>query len=153
MLLLLSILLLQVPDGTLVLSSKPGTIIGNVANRMATKAQGYPAKYTHIGIVLEGKVYHSDYPRVTTRPLNSFKRHEQAHYSLPGIPYSAQQLATKTKYANSQLGQPYRLRGFIRRNGSEGWSSTFVGQVLNAGGHALTLQDRFTPDNVYRSYR
>jgi hypothetical protein len=143
----------QLPDGTLVFSRKPGTVIGNVAQRMATKAQGYHSRYTHVGIVLDGVVYHSDYPRVATRAVHDRKRFESMTYQLPARQYTPQQIASMKAYARSQLGQPYRLRGFLRRDGSEGWCSTFVGQVLNRGGHSIDKRQRFTPDNLMRAVR
>lgn len=141
----------QLPDGTLVFSSKPGTVIGNVAKRMAARAQGFPAKATHVGIVLGGRVYHCDFPRVTSFPVGVTKRGEVARYQLPARQYTAAQVAAMTLYAQSQIGKPYKLRGFLRRDGSEGWCSTFVGNVLNHGGHNITKQQRFTPDNLQRA--
>lgn len=141
----------QLPDGTLVFSSKPNTVIGNVAKRMAARAQGYKATHTHVGIVLGGRVYHSDYPRVATYALGVQKLGEVTSYHLPSRQYTPSQVAAMTHYAQSQIGRPYRLRGFIRRDGGEGWCSTFVGQVLNRGGHNITKQQRFTPDNLQRA--
>lgn len=143
----------QYPDGTLVYSSKPNTIIGNVAKRWAARAQGYRATHTHVGIVLGGRVYHADYPRVEAKPIGSRKHGEAVTYQLPSRNYTAQQVQSMRSYAQSQIGQPYRLRGFIRRDGSEGWCSTFVGQVLDRGGHNITKQQRFTPDNLQRAVR
>ena len=138
------------PDGTLVYSSKPSSVVGRVAKRMATRAQGYQATHTHVGIVLGGRVYHADYPRVEAKPIGQFKRGEIASYQLPIRNYTPQQISAMRAYAQSQIGQPYRLRGFLRRDGSEGWCSTFVGQVLNRGGHSISKRDRFTPDNLKR---
>jgi len=141
----------QLPDGTLVFSSKPGTVIGNVAQQMATQAQGYSAHHTHVGIILGGRVYHSDYPRVHSYAVGHSKPGELVSYQLPTRNYTPQQIAAMRSYAQSQLGQPYRLRGFLRRDGSEGWCSTFVGQVLNRGGHSISATERFTPDNLRRA--
>jgi hypothetical protein len=143
----------QLPDGTIVFSSKPGTVIGNVAKRLASNAQGFRASYTHVGIVFGNRVYHSDFPRVHSFPLGHHKRGEAVTYQLPTSSYTPQQIAAMKAYAQSQIGQPYRLRGFLRRDGSEGWCSTFVGQVLNRGGHQITKQQRFTPDNLMRAVR
>jgi hypothetical protein len=143
----------QLPDGTLVFSSKPGTVIGNVAKRMAARAQGYSAHYTHVGIVLGGRVYHADFPRVTHYRIGDHKRGELVSYQLPARQYTPSQVASMKHYAQSQIGRPYRLRGFIRRDGSEGWCSTFVGQVLNRGGHEIDFRGRFTPDNLMRAVR
>ena len=134
------------PDGTLVFSNKPGTLVGNIALRSASKAQGYQAKWTHVGFILDGKIYHSDFPVTTTR--TSFKRGEKGIFILPSRKYTDQEIYNMKKYANSQLGKRYSLRGFRLRNGEEGWCSTFVGQVLNQAGHNITKQQRFTPDNL-----
>jgi len=143
----------QYPDGTMVYSSKPGSIVGRVAQRWASRAQGYQATHTHVGIVLNGMVYHSDYPRVATRPIGQLKRGEVARYVLPSKQYTPSQVAAMRSYAKLQVGQPYRLRGFLRRDGSEGWCSTFVGQVLNRGGHSISATQRFTPDNLMRAIK
>lgn len=143
----------QLPDGTLVYSSKPNTIIGNVAKRWAARAQGYRATHTHVGIVLGGRVYHADYPRVEAKPIGSRKHGESVTYQLPSRNYTPQQVQSMRSYARSQIGQPYRLRGFIRSDGQEGWCSPFVKNVLNRGGHNLSYQDGFTPDNLKRAVR
>jgi hypothetical protein len=141
----------QLPDGTLVFSSKPNTVIGNVAKRMASRAQGFSARHTHVGIVFGNRVYHSDFPRVDSFPVGHFKPGEVVSYQLPMRNYTPQQISAMRAYAQSQIGQPYRLRGFLRRDGSEGWCSTFVGHVLNRGGHSISKRDRFTPDNLMRA--
>lgn len=143
----------QFPDGTLVYSSKPNTVIGNVAKRWAARAQGYRATHTHVGIVLGGRVYHADYPRVESKPIGSRKLGEVVTYQLPTRNYTPQQVQAMRNYAQSQIGQPYRLRGFIRGNGEEGWCSQFARRVLEQGGHNLSYQDGFTPDNLLRSIR
>ena len=143
--------LAQYPDGTLVFSGKPGTIIGNVAQRMSTNAQGSSSRFTHVGIILGGRVYHSDYPVVATRQVGSLKPKEKAVYVLPSRHYSPQERELMLAYAESQLGKRYILRGFIRRDVSEGWCSPFVKNVLNAGGHRLSYDDGFTPDNLLKA--
>lgn len=142
----------DLPDVTIVYSGKP-SYVGRVAKRWASRAQGYPATYTHVGIVLGGRVYHADYPAVTSRPVWQLKRGEVATYVLPRHNYSSPQVAAMKAYAQSQIGQPYRLRGFIRRNGEEGWCSQFVRRVLEQGGHNLSYQDGFTPDNLLRAIK
>ncbi len=141
----------QYPDGTMVYSSKPGSIVGRVAQRWASRAQGYQATHTHVGIVLNGKVYHADYPRVTTKPIGQLKRGEVAHYVLPSKQYTQAELSAMRSYAESQVGKPYRLAGFIRRDGQKGWCSTFVGEVAKRGGHSISYGEMFTPDNLRRA--
>jgi uncharacterized protein YycO len=151
--LLASAAIAQYPDGTLAMQSKPGRIVGNVAQRMASRAQGHPAHYTHVGIVLGGVLYHLDYPRMVAVPLGAYKRGTVTDYYVPTVPYTPQQIAAMRSYARSQVGQPYRLRGFRLRNGEEGWCSTFAGQVLNQAGWNISKSQRFTPDGVLNSVR
>lgn len=143
----------EMPDGTLVFSNKPRSIVGRIAERMATRAQGYRAKHTHVGVVIDGRVYHADYPQVASKPIGSTKHGEIVTYVPPSQSYTTSQVDAMRSYAQSQIGKPYRLRGFIRRDGSEGWCSTFVGQVLNRGGHRVTKGQRFTPDNLMRAVK
>lgn len=103
----------QIPDGTVVYSSKPGAVIGRVAQRWATRAQGYHARDTHVGIVLGGRVYHADYPHVTSYPIGQHKSGEVVRYETPTRRYTIEQIGAMKDYANSQIGQPYRLRGFL----------------------------------------
>lgn len=144
-------LMCGLPDGTLVLSNKPGTLVGNVALDSASKAQGYPAQYTHIGIVLEGKIYHMDFPRACIR--DGFKPGEKVTYYLPPKPYTQAQVKAMVRYAKSQLGKRYSLRGYRRRDGTGGWCSPYVKDILKQAGHNLSYQDGFTPDNLLRALR
>ena len=143
----------QFPDGTLVFSAKPGTIIGNVAMGMASNAQGSASRFTHVGIILNNRVYHADYPWVSTRKIGSLKLGERAIYVVPTRAYSVKESNRMLAYAVSQIGKRYRLKGFIRCDGTEGWCSPFVKNVLNAGGYRLTYRDGFTPDNLLKAIR
>lgn len=141
----------QYPDGTLVMSSKPGTIVGNVAQRMATRAQGYKSRYTHVGIILGGRIYHADFPRFGAIAIGAHKRGEKADYYAPTNRYTAEQVAAMKAYAQSQVGQAYRLRGFIFRTDDDRYCSPFAKNVLKHAGHDLTRQDGLTPDNLIRA--
>lgn len=146
-----SVLTAQVPDGTVVYSSKPNAVIGRVAKRWATRAQGYAARDTHVGIVLGGRVYHADYPSVTSYPVGHDKPGVVVRYEYPNRQYTPQQIDAMKRYAQSQIGQPYRLSGFIRNDGGEGWCSQFVRRVKERAGHKLSYRDGFTPDNLRRA--
>jgi hypothetical protein len=141
------------PDGTLAMQSKPGRIVGDVAQGMASRAQGYPARHTHVGVVLDNMLYHLDYPRMAAVPLGDYKRGTVTDYYVPVVPYTPQQVAAMKSYAQSQLGKRYSLRGFRLRNGQEGWCSTFAGHVLNQAGWNISKSQRFTPDGVLNSVR
>jgi hypothetical protein len=141
----------QVPDGTMVYQSKPNTIIGDVAKRWASRAQGYQAIDTHVGVVIDGWVYHADYPRVARYRVGQEKRGVVSRYELPDRQYTPGQVDAMRRYAQSQIGQPYRLRGFIRNDGTEGWCSQFARRVKEQAGHRLSYRDGFTPDNLRRA--
>lgn len=140
------------PDGTLVFSSKPGSLVGGVANRMATRSQGFRAESTHVGVIIGGRVYHSDYPRVGTVRVGVLKRGEVARYVVPAVPFSRVEVEAMRRHASSRIGERYRLRGFLRPDGvTGGYCSPFVRDVLRAGGMRLSYRDGFTPDLLMRA--
>lgn len=120
------------PDGTLVFSNKPGTIVGNIARRLADGDH-----YTHVGWVYRNRVYEMDFPRALSVPVSQYgKRGTVNDYYVPTAP--VQGLAQMHVAAQSMMGQRYGLRGFLRPSKRPGvWCSPFVGKVLNAGGHNI----------------
>lgn len=127
----------SLPDGTLVMSNKPGTLVGNIARRLANGDE-----HTHVGIVFRGRVYHMDFPYATSVPVAKYgKRGEVIDYYVPTSP--VQEAGKMLAAARSMMGQPYSLRGFMRPHRKPGtWCSPFVGKVLNAGGYHI-------PPSVY----
>jgi hypothetical protein len=145
------------PDGTLVLSSKPGTVVGNIASRLTGGDQ-----YTHIAIVIDNQVYESDWPRSKSTPLSHYgKRRGVYHYYRPTTPYTREQVDRMRDSVQSRLGQPYRLRNFLRPGSrqTEGtWCSPFVATALNASGrYQLAPQQSHKPqtllESVHHDYR
>jgi cell wall-associated NlpC family hydrolase len=131
----------EYPDGTLVFSNKRG-IIGTVAKRITGGDQ-----YTHVGVVLGGRVYESDWPRVTAKPIASYgKRRTTNDYYVPLQSHNVQAMRLT---AESLIGTSYRLRGYFRPTRNPGlWCSPFVGRVLIAGGYPITSRDYHEPQNL-----
>lgn len=127
------LLLLCFIDGTLVMSSKPNTLVGNVAKRLTGGDQ-----YTHAAIVLDNQVYELDWPRARRTPATTYGRPKAIyHYYSPVVPYAPSQVAAMRSSLNSRLGQRYQLRNYLRpgsRATSGSWCSPFVAETLNASG-------------------
>lgn len=118
----------DVPDGTLVLSYKNG-LIGRIARRI-TKDH-----YTHIAIVVDGKVHESDWPRSKATPVSRYgKRRTVNEYYVPNTPYDNAQIARLRR--SVPIGEPYRLAGYFAPHKASGdvWCSVYVARALNATG-------------------
>lgn len=142
----------QHPNGTLVLSSAD-TIVGRTAKRITNGD-----RYTHIGIVIDGQVYEATLPRAKRGPIASYpSRRSTNDFFEPIHPYSYQEVDRMRRFANSQLGVPYKLRNYFHPrsrpvNGT--WCSPFVGRILNASGrHHLSKHQMFEPQNVINTLR
>ena len=138
-----------VPDGTLVMSNKKG-LIGRIARRITGGDQ-----YTHVGIVIDGKVCESDFPFVKCTPVGQYgKRRTTNDYFVPAVAYSPTEVSAMRHAAVSRIGQPYRLRNYFfpRSRPTNGtWCSPYVGNVLNASGrYGLSSYDMYEPQNILR---
>ncbi|TWT91402.1 C40 family peptidase [Neorhodopirellula pilleata] len=137
----------SVPDGTLVFSNKKG-IVGRVARRITGGD-----RYTHVGIVFDGYVYESDWPRSKRTPVQSYGKPGSTNdYYAPSTPIDRDRLAAMRSQANATLGTPYRLRGYFRPGVTSAgtWCSPYVGRILAAGGSSLSNHDRHEPQNLLR---
>lgn len=138
----------QYPDGTLVFSSKPNTLVGNIAKRMTNNAQ-----YTHIGIIFDNMVYESDWPRVQRTPVSQYgKRKTVNDYYIPSSPFSKDEIDRMKNHATSRLGEPYQLRDYLRKNSRRTtrgtWCSIYVGEVMNQGRYRFSFQQMFEPQKL-----
>ena len=126
----------------IILSTKQGPV-GRVARNITGDF------YTHSVIVLDGWVYEQDWPRSRKTPL-AFYGKKRTINDIYLLPLTRQQVHLMKQYAESRLGEPYRLRGYFRpgarTNGT--WCSNFVGQILNTGGYQLTPSQMREPENL-----
>jgi len=137
----------QYPDGTVILSSKKG-LIGRIAQRLTGGDQ-----YTHIGIVIDGKIYESDWPRATTRGISGYGKPRSTNdFYVPLVPYSQYEVDRMRSYAQSQLGKPYQLRNYFNPRSPKTygtWCSPFVGNTLNASGrYHFSTRQIYEPQNI-----
>ena len=143
----------QYPDGTLVMSNKPGTIVGNIAKRMTGGNE-----YTHIAIIFDDLVYELDWPRVKN-PVH-FSKYGKPRtvndYYIPIIPYTNQQANDMVMYAKSKIGQPYQLRNYLNPNSRKTvgeWCSPYVAAVLKSGGVNITEWEGREPQRILNKLR
>ena len=139
----------QYPDGTLVFSSKQG-LVGNVAKRITGGDQ-----YTHVGIVIDGLVYESDWPRARAIPVSSYGKPRTTNdFYVPEIPYSDQEVAQMRSEARANLGKPYRLRNYFRPGTKQTdgtWCSPYSADVVRASGRfQISSYDGYEPQNLLR---
>jgi hypothetical protein len=133
----------------LVLSNKQG-LVGRTAQRITGDY------YTHSAIELNGWVYESDWPRVKKTPVWAYgkPRTTNDYYQLN---LSQNEINRMQAYAESRLGEPYRLRNYFfprsrRTNGT--WCSPFVGQVLNqSNSYRINNYQSFEPQNLFNTIR
>ncbi len=143
--LLLALLSLSVPDGTVVLSNTNGHVLNGLTR----------LRWTHAAIVLDGSVYEATWPRVRKAPLSAIKRR---HVMIPPAqPLASDQVAAMMRYAEASLGRRYMLRGWLfpqlygRTRGV--YCSEFVARVLIAGGGPLPLRSGYSPDVLGQAIR
>ena len=139
----------QYPDGTLVFSSKKG-IVGRVAKRMTGGDQ-----YTHVGVVIDGLVYESDWPRAHAVPVASYGKPRTTNdYYIPKVPYTTSEVAAMRADARRNLGKPYKLRNYLRPGTKKTygtWCSPYAASVIAASGRFLVSSyDGYEPQNLLR---
>lgn len=135
------------PDGTVVFSSSIG-LIGRIAHRLTDND-----KYTHIGVVIDGVVYESDWPKIRTTEIEKYGKAKSTNdYYVPKVPFTKEQVDKMREYAKSQLGKPYQLKNYFypKSKPTKGtWCSVYAGRILNASGrYKLTPGDIFEPQRI-----
>lgn len=148
---LLTILLLcVVPNGTLVMSNKPNTLVGNIAKRITNGA-----KYTHIGIVFDGYVYESDYPRSQRVPIHLYgkpKTVNDYYYPVKEFP----NIQAMKQVAIAELNKPYRLRNYFRPRSKPTygtWCSPYVAKIFDDSGIPIPKEVGHEPQRLLNYLR
>jgi len=142
----------QYPDGTLIFSSKKG-LIGRVAKNMTGGDQ-----YTHVGVVIDGYVYESDWPRAHAVPVANYGKPRTTNdYYIPKVPFSVVEVAAMRANAQINLGKPYKLRNYLRPRSKKTdgtWCSPYSAGVISASGrYQLSQHDGYEPQNLLRAVR
>jgi hypothetical protein len=137
--------LLWVPDGTLVMSSKPGTLVGNIAKRMTGGD-----KYTHIGIVFNNHVYESDWPIAKKTPVHLYGKARTVNdYYYPKQPIS--NVAAMMDVAERELGKPYKLRNYLNPRSKPTYGtycSPYVAKVFTDSGTPIPKYYGYEPQRL-----
>jgi hypothetical protein len=119
------------PDGSLVFSG-----LRTPFGRLVERAVGHP--YTHVGIVLDGRVYEATLPRVKSSPAAApGLRGGFYHWYSPNVRFSVGESAGVRSFVSSQVGRPYGLRTWVnpRVSSQRGiYCSELAGQALTASG-------------------
>lgn len=139
------------PDGTVVYSNSISRI-GRIANRLTGD------HYTHIGIVLDNKVYEADWPRICKGPVEEAGKAKSTNdYFVPKKPFTKEEIAKMKKYAEEQIGKPYQLRNYFwpRTRPTKGtWCSVYAGMVLNASGrYDMDKKTIFEPQRIFEKIK
>ena len=110
---------------------------------------------THAAIVLNGYVYEAVPPCVHKVRLDEYKAHmakKGTHYfiTVPKKPFSRDQIAAMVKYAESQLGRPYLLRGYWKGMETRGiFCSQLVGNTIETSGLIKSANFHESPGSLY----
>lgn len=69
-------------------------------------------------------------------------------YVKPVQPFAKNQIDKMKQYAESKLGEPFRLLGYYQGKGF--YCSRYVGDILTSGGLILSEEDKKAPINLYQ---
>ena len=119
---------------------------------------------THAAIILDGYVYEACPPRVHRALLKDYLKEMDEKSLKPSMqrrgfkwfiiqpirPYTDNQLSDMIKYANSQLGRPYQLRGWWKGHEVRGiFCSQLVSNILSRSGRIKSGGVHESPGSLY----
>jgi hypothetical protein len=139
----------SMPDGSLVFSG-----LRTPFGRLVERFVGHP--YTHVGIVVDGRVYEATLPRVKSSPAAApGLRGGFYHWYSPDFPFSSRESAGVREYVAGQVGRPYGLATWVnpRVSAQRGiYCSEFAAQALTASGrYRLPRAAGYDPAALLRS--
>ena len=80
-----------------------------------------------------------------------FRRSLEVYYVQPDVPYTGEELAKMKKYANSHIGRPYSLRGWLVNREVIGMHcSHYVGDMISQTGRINSAHWKESPISLYR---
>ena len=141
-----------IPDGT-VIFWQGGPLTGPILRHTGSRI-------THAAIILDGWVYEATPPRVHKVRLGEYmaslraRAVQTAGFSWfvlqPQRSYTPEQLVSMRRYADSQLGRPYMLRGWWQYREVRGiFCSQFVGDAIEQSGKIVSAHFRESPVSLY----
>lgn len=137
------------PNGTLVLGNKESVLGYYLSHRMT---------YSHVGVVLDGKVCESDWPHVKCTPIGSWQEPGTNYdWYAPNRPYTARETRRTHRFVNRTLGRPYRLKNYLFPNTARtrsGWCSTWAARALNSTGrYSIRRRQAWDPEMLHNQVR
>jgi hypothetical protein len=115
---------------------------------------------THAAIILNGYIYEAVPPRVHKVLLADYLKEMKAkHEKLPRFkyfvinpkePYTETEIGWMIFYAESQLGRPYAIRGWNRRETRGIFCSALVSDILEYGGRIKSGGIYESPGSLYK---
>lgn len=137
------------PNGTLVMGNKESALGYYLSQQMT---------YSHVGIVLDGKVCESDWPHVKCTPIGSWQQPGTNYdWYAPDRPYTARETRRLRRFVNRTLGRPYRLKNYLFPNTprtQSGWCSTWAARALNATGrYRIRRREAWDPEMLHNQVR
>jgi hypothetical protein len=122
---------------------------------------------THVAIVFDDIVYEATPPRVRKLGLNEYIKHLEHLKTLgfwrrrnfswftmsPIVAYNPSELDAMRQYAESQLGRPYRLRGWWSNDQRGIFCSQYVGNVIEKSGRIVSANNRESPGSLHQKLR
>ena len=130
------------------------------------------SKITHVAIILneqgQDMVYEATPPRVRRMPFNQYIQHLRElerkpfwrergfrYFILePKKPYTSWELQRMRKYARSQLGRPYGLRGWVlNKEVKTIFCSQYISNIIEKSGRIKSYNFKESPVSLYRKLR
>jgi hypothetical protein len=146
-------------DGSVIFWSG-GLLVGPISNNTGSLL-------THVAIVFDDIVYEATPPKVRKLKLSSYQTHlqqlsrsgfwQRRNFSWfnmqPIVAYTTSELEAMLAYAESQLGRPYRLRGWWSNDLRGIFCSQYVGNVIEKSGRIRSLDNRESPGSLHKKLR
>jgi hypothetical protein len=118
---------------------------------------------THVAIILGGAVYEAAPPCVHSLKFGDYEKHldklaasrfiQRRGFSWfilqPRLEYTASELAAMRTYAISQLGRPYRLRGWWSDDVRGIFCSQYVGNIIEKTSLIKSFGNKESPISLY----
>jgi hypothetical protein len=122
---------------------------------------------THVAIVFHDIVYEATPPKVRKISLAAYQMHLQQlsrsgfwkrrNFSWfvmqPLIAYTTSELGVMQAYAESQLGRPYRLRGWWSNDLRGIFCSQYVGNIIEKSGRIKSLDNHESPGSLHKKLK
>lgn len=122
---------------------------------------------THAAILLNGYIYEAVPPRVRKMPLNQYIEKMKVKKQKPGmqrrgftwfimqpkVPYTLIEIQSMTRYAESQIGRPYSLRGWNKRETRGVFCSQLASNILEKGNRIKSDRFRESPGSLHKKLK